>query len=633
MRAAAAVLLAVVVLVGSIDAQEAEPTQLGEPIFNGRDLSGWWTPGNKESWPVIGGELVCINKNGNYLRTEEEFENFTLSFEYKMAKGGNSGVGIRTPRNGWPSGDGMELQLMDEKPGAPLTRHSTMAIYGNLEPLARADKSEEWNRVVIKADGYMISAWVNGVLVQHANTYFLPELKHRNLKGWIGFQDHGARTQFRNIRVLRAPPGRGPEPWYAPRPRQGSEIVVDRLMNLDTLTKRDGVGAGFLMKQVNDSGATTLADLAGPGAVVEVHRTGDSGRAALYFDGEDKPRVECAAKDLAGKLPRLGEDRQPLLTYVPYRKRLRIVLRDARPCDYRIAYVSFPKDVQVEEFAGPAATMARGLLPALSYRYEQHGWGTVRDYDPLPRASAEKKTIEPGSTLPLVSLEGVGIVEWLRLNCSNKVLEHDDLWLEVTIDGESTPAIAAPARYIFPGMADGKRYRNFVVTSKNGFTNRLAMPFGNGLKVAAVNKSTKPLKDISLAVSYRPATDQDRDEIAGRMRLRGQFATGPGESLFAQSGRGRWIGLICGVGEGEASPSVTALEQDGLPCGAWSASSFDALLGLAADKTDDRRFCCGRLDGLAWRYLLLAPIEFERSLVLKGAARGGRLALSYVEKQ
>ena len=30
----------------------------------------------------------------------------------RCAKGGNSGIGIRTPRDGWPSGDGMELQIL-----------------------------------------------------------------------------------------------------------------------------------------------------------------------------------------------------------------------------------------------------------------------------------------------------------------------------------------------------------------------------------------------------------------------------------------------------------------------------------------------------------------------------------------
>ena len=77
----------------------------------------------------------------------------------------------------------MEIQIEDR---AGLNKHRTAAIYGNVPPIARADKSEQYNDVVIKADGWIISVWVNGQLVQHCNTRHHPELKHRNLAGWIG---------------------------------------------------------------------------------------------------------------------------------------------------------------------------------------------------------------------------------------------------------------------------------------------------------------------------------------------------------------------------------------------------------------------------------------------------------------
>ena len=148
--------------------------------------------------------IECLHKDGNYLRTEKSYGNFTLSFEYLASRGCNSGIGIRTARDGWPSGDGFELQILDA-PG--LHKDSTMAIYRNLEPLARADRPQEWNSVVIKADGPMISAWVNGQLVQQADTARHPELKHRHPEGWIGLQDHGGKIEFRNLRVLSAPDG------------------------------------------------------------------------------------------------------------------------------------------------------------------------------------------------------------------------------------------------------------------------------------------------------------------------------------------------------------------------------------------------------------------------------------------
>src|SRR5258708_3327251 len=120
----------------------------------------------------------------------------------------------------------MELQILDQ-PGE--VKDSTMAIYGNLPPLDRADKSEQWNRVVVKAEGRMISVWVNDELVQHADTSSLPELRHRHLTGWIGVQDHGSRVRFRELYVLETPEGLGLDAWRQRRGELGAAIVLDRL--------------------------------------------------------------------------------------------------------------------------------------------------------------------------------------------------------------------------------------------------------------------------------------------------------------------------------------------------------------------------------------------------------------------
>ncbi|MBL9123316.1 MAG: DUF1080 domain-containing protein, partial [Planctomycetaceae bacterium] len=256
---------------------------VGRPIFNGVDLTGWWSPRGLKSWPVVDGEITCLNRSGDYLRTEQEFANFTFSCEYKMRRGGNSGIGIRTARNAWPSGDGIELQLLDEPLTAPLTRSSTMGLYGNVGPLARADHSEDWNRLVVKAEGYLITAWVNGELVQHVNTARLPELKYRPLSGWIGIQDHGAWIRVRNLNVLPGHEGLGPTAWYAQRPLDGSQLVLERLMNSERLATPDGVRAAALALPLKGEQEQVLAELSGPGAVVQLDVPSSTGELAFYF--------------------------------------------------------------------------------------------------------------------------------------------------------------------------------------------------------------------------------------------------------------------------------------------------------------------------------------------------------------
>lgn len=192
----------------------------GEPLFNGVDFKGWQLPKGMPNWEVKEGMLCGIRNSEpkqkvNYVRTAGEYGNFTLSFEYNIHERGNSGVGIRTPRGGWPSRNGMELQILDQ-PDVSNLEHlnlSHMAIYKHVEPLGVLGRAGEWNRVTIKADGPMVSAWINGELAQHCNTAQVEELKHRPASGWIGFQFHRDPCQFRNITLLEAPKGNGLAIW------------------------------------------------------------------------------------------------------------------------------------------------------------------------------------------------------------------------------------------------------------------------------------------------------------------------------------------------------------------------------------------------------------------------------------
>ncbi|HEV3340021.1 MAG TPA: DUF1080 domain-containing protein [Pirellulales bacterium] len=621
---------------GSIaDLTAVEPP--GQPLYNGKDLSGWWTPGDLASWVPEGDSIICVNQNGNYLRTRQEYANFTLSCEYKMAAGGNSGIGIRTAKKGWPSGDGMELQLLDEPSGTPLTRHSTMAIYGNLEPFARADRAQKWNRVVIKAEGYMISAWVNGVLVQHANTAELPELRRRNLKGWIGLQDHGARTEFRDLRVFEAPADAGLKAWQTPRHPSGSQLVLERLMNSERLAIDDHVGSGVVETKVTGAAEQTVAELMGPGAVVVVSRTNQAGQLAFYFDGESTPRLVCPADKLQEHVPLVGQDIQPLLTFIPYQKSLKITLKNGQVGDYRFDSVRFAGDVPLEEFvtAGKRC-VARGLLPALSYRNEQLGWGTHREADPLPRAGSDGQKIDEQSQATLVDLPGPGVVQWTKLIAAPTLLADDDLWLEVTVDDESHPAIAAPARYLFPGLADGN-YPNYAVLNREGWTNMLAMPYRSRLKIGVANHGRRPVNPVGLLVSYQPLTDASDPRLA--RRLRGTFEqptsnkTGAADRVWAkQGGDGRFVGLVTQYGKTAAG--IDSLAIDGKPQDGWHSPDWRTVLGIDPQATAERHSLTGRQGGLQWRFFLLAPPEFHELFELRateGPPLGNRLALFYMK--
>jgi len=603
----------------------------GAPMFNGKDLSGWWTSGDISKWRATGGQVVLTGRAGDYLRTEKLYANYTWSLEYKMQRRGNSGLGIRTPLEGWPTADGMELQLLDCPYEADVDDQPMMAIYGHVLPLGRADRSERWNRVVIKADGWMISAWMNGRLVQQVNTFFHPELKHRHLEGWLGVQDHGAWIRLRNVRLLEAPAGRGLDAWYVPRPPLGVTAILDRLLNPERLSAADGIDSGAVFRTLagEKKSQTVLAQLAGPGAVVRIARAGDEGRLAFHFDGEKKPRIECTPGELAAKLPLVGEDSSPMLTCLAYRKSLKIVLHEAAKADYRFDYVKLPKGLPVETFTAGKPAFPRGWLSAAATHLRWFKAGSFHEYDGLKRLGSTR-TIAPGQTVRLAQVEGAGIVKALKLQAAKNVLDNDDLWLQVTVDRQKQPAVSAPARYMFPALTTN--YPNYVLADQDGMTSMLAMPFGNGISVAVVNRGGRPIREVGIQLAVEEANERTRDDILKRMRLRGVFqaARDASDELISQPGTGRWIGLVYQLPEGDPA-GIASLLVDGRPVEGWSAPNLDAFLGGGGDF---RKQLSGRQGVLCWRYLMLAPVNFRKSLVLKSGANkvGPRLALFYLKQ-
>jgi hypothetical protein len=116
-------------------------------LFNGKDLTGWrlTAPGAENGWSVQDGLLVntVVHEPGRHfgnLRTEKEFEDFNLTLETRLAKGGNSGVYIRGI---------YEVQVADTY-GKPLDPHNMGAIYSRITPTAAAEKPPgEWQTMDI----------------------------------------------------------------------------------------------------------------------------------------------------------------------------------------------------------------------------------------------------------------------------------------------------------------------------------------------------------------------------------------------------------------------------------------------------------------------------------------------------
>ena len=182
------------------------------PIFNGEDLTGWM--GDTGHYKVEDGKIVCPAQGGGNLLTKAQYSDFVLRFQFKLEPGANNGLAIRTPSRGNPAFAGMELQILDNKADKYQNLRSYQyhgSIYG-VVPSKRGHlkPAGEWNTQEVIAIGPWVTVNLNGETILNANIDEAaapkpmdgrdhPGLKRQ--KGHIGFMGHGARLEFRNLRI------------------------------------------------------------------------------------------------------------------------------------------------------------------------------------------------------------------------------------------------------------------------------------------------------------------------------------------------------------------------------------------------------------------------------------------------
>jgi hypothetical protein len=184
------------------------------PLFNGKDLAGWKAVGGSDAaWKVEDGLLYCAGGGGGWLSTEDEYADFELELEFRLPPGGNSGVFLRSPRQGDPAYTGMEIQVLDDeaKEYADIQPWQHCGSLYDVVPakLGAVKKAGEWQKYDIVCKGRHVKITLNDVVVVDTNLddHKDKEEKHPGLKrptGYIGLQNHGTRLDFKNIR-LRAP--------------------------------------------------------------------------------------------------------------------------------------------------------------------------------------------------------------------------------------------------------------------------------------------------------------------------------------------------------------------------------------------------------------------------------------------
>ena len=185
-------------------------------LFDGKTTNGWRNYQGKtisDGWKVVDGALTRVKKGGDIV-TVDQYENFELSLDYKIASGGNSGIMFRVMENANPPyATGPEIQILDNKDGKDPQKS------GWLYQLYKSDTDAtkpagEWNHLRIIIDQKKSEVYLNGVKyyefvigskdwndrVEKSKFKDQPMFGKAS-KGYIDLQEHDSEVAFRNIKI------------------------------------------------------------------------------------------------------------------------------------------------------------------------------------------------------------------------------------------------------------------------------------------------------------------------------------------------------------------------------------------------------------------------------------------------
>lgn len=198
-------------------------------LFDGKALDQWRGYKRDDAadsrWRAVDGALAVVKDDGRDTHgqrdiiTKDTFEQFELSWDWKVEQGGNSGLKyfVLEDRD---SAIGHEYQMIDDEKHADAKigpHRQTAAFYDVLPAADRPMKpAGEWNTSRVVVRGQTVEHWLNGkkVLQYELNSPTLnaaiEKSKFKGIErfgkrqnGHILLQDHGDPVWFRNIKIRR----------------------------------------------------------------------------------------------------------------------------------------------------------------------------------------------------------------------------------------------------------------------------------------------------------------------------------------------------------------------------------------------------------------------------------------------
>jgi Domain of Unknown Function (DUF1080) len=202
-------------------------------LFDGKTTAGWHSYGKTtagEAWKVADGAIYLDTTKkaggqttGGDIVTADEYDNFDLKLEWKIAPKGNSGIIFYvhedTLKYNYSFKTGPEMQVLDNDghDDGKIIKHRAGDLYDLISCSKETVKpANEWNEVEIISKDGKLDFYLNGTNVVSTMLWddnwkkMVAASKFKEMpdfgtykKGKIALQDHGNMVSYRNIRIKK----------------------------------------------------------------------------------------------------------------------------------------------------------------------------------------------------------------------------------------------------------------------------------------------------------------------------------------------------------------------------------------------------------------------------------------------
>jgi hypothetical protein len=216
-------------------------------LFDGKTLRGWSVQQGPETAFFVQDGAIAVHPGSNYpawLRSEKQYENFDLRFDFYLKGWMDSGLYLHAPEHGPPPEAGLKIKLF-HKNESPKPE-SMGSVFPLVPPLrVNVNSNGQWNAMRVLMDWPRLNVWVNEEPVQDLNVESIPELRHRLRSGYLGLESLSYPIRFRNLQIKELP---AKEQWQylyrGPEDMRQWEVAEGKAQweTLGAVLRADGLG-------------------------------------------------------------------------------------------------------------------------------------------------------------------------------------------------------------------------------------------------------------------------------------------------------------------------------------------------------------------------------------------------------